>query len=68
MPDPSAALRVGEIVLDVDAVRKVLPRLCPEILTDAEVTKLDIADLFAVAAEITNFLLSKNLRADSLPT
>lgn len=45
--------------LDVDALRKVLPRISSPTLTDAEVLNMDPADLLQLGAEFGDFLLPK---------
>lgn len=46
--------------MDTDAIVKVLPRLCD--LTDAEVKRLDPADLTQLGTEVAGFLLAKRYR------
>lgn len=58
-------VRVGQ--MDVDEIRKLIPRISSPVLIDAEVDQLDVADLMEVAAAIGNFLLSKRQRA-AFPT
>lgn len=52
--------------MDVDALRKVLPRITTPTLTDVEVGRLDPADLTACAIEVSGFLLQKSAKEASL--
>src|SRR5690606_1229803 len=45
--------------LDVNALQKVLPRICTPLITSADVRGLDPADLFALGAEVARFLTQK---------
>lgn len=49
--------------LDVNDLRKVLPRLTIPPLTVQEIDALDPSDLVALGSEVTNFLLPKAARA-----
>lgn len=49
--------------LDVDAMRKVLPRISTPTLTEADVLRLDPADLMQLGGEFADFLLSKAVKA-----
>lgn len=51
--------------LEVDEVRKLLPRITTPTLTVADVDALDPADLLSLGAEIADFLLPKRAKADS---
>lgn len=53
--------------MNVDEVRKLLPRITIPTITVMEVDKLDPADLMEIAGEIGDFLLSKQRKA-ALPT
>lgn len=48
--------------MHADAVMAVLPRICEPKLTPPEVATMDPADLFACAAEISNFLLPTSMQ------
>jgi len=48
--------------LDVDEIRKLLPRISDPILTTADVDNLDPADLLQMGGEIVDFLLPKAKR------
>lgn len=52
--------------LKVDALVKLLPRVTVPMLTPAEVSNMDPADLLACGAEIGSFLLQKAQRTDAL--
>lgn len=52
--------------LKVDALAKLLPRVTTPILSPAEVSNMDPADLLACGAEIGSFLLQKAQRTDAL--
>jgi hypothetical protein len=64
-PD-SGALRGLTLVdlsqLDVNALHKVLPRISQPTLTPADCQALDPADLLALGAEVSGFLLQKAKR------
>ena len=47
------------IQMDVDALKKVLPRISTPTLTEADVLKMDPADLMEAAIKISGFLLKK---------
>lgn len=62
-------LRGGISLLDLgnlkmDALAKVIPRVTIPTINEAEVHMLDLADVFAIGAEIASFLLKKAKRAD----
>ena len=59
-----ALVELGQ--LKVDALTKLLPRVTLPILTPAEVSNMDPADLLACGAEIGSFLLQKSQRTDAL--
>lgn len=67
-PD-SGALRglslVDVLRMDVDALRKLLPRITDPTLTEADVANLDPADLMQLASKVTGFLLTKAARQDA---
>ena len=52
--------------LKTDALIKVLPRITMPVLSPAEVSNMDPADLLACGAEIGSFLLQKAQRMDAL--
>jgi Phage tail assembly chaperone proteins, E, or 41 or 14 len=49
--------------LDVDALQKVLPRISSPTLTDADVARLDPADLVQLGGVFGSFLLPKAVKA-----
>ncbi|TXE26939.1 phage tail assembly protein [Serratia ureilytica] len=49
---------------DVDSLIRVLPRITMPSLTQSEIQKLDPADLYSLAAEVTLFLLPKSVLSD----
>ncbi|KVX12196.1 phage tail protein [Burkholderia ubonensis] len=49
--------------LDVDALRKVLPRISSPTLTETDVTMMDPADLVALGGIFAGFLMPKALKA-----
>ncbi|RQU48394.1 tape measure chaperone protein [Burkholderia phage Milagro] len=49
--------------LDVDALRKVLPRISTPTLTEMDVTLMDPADLVALGGIFAGFLMPKALKA-----
>jgi hypothetical protein len=51
--------------MDVQALRKVLPRISTPTLTDHEIGLLDPADLFQLGSEVTGFLLPKSAKAEA---
>jgi len=50
--------------LDVNALRKVLPRITTPSLTDIEIGRLDPADLLDLGMKVGNFLLKKSAKAE----
>ena len=48
--------------LDVDEIRKLLPRITQPVLTAADVDQLDPADTLQLGGEIVDFLLPKAKR------
>lgn len=58
-------VRLGQ--MDVDEIRKLLPRITIPTLLAEEVDRLDPADLMELAGEVGDFLLSKERKA-ALPT
>jgi len=46
--------------LDVSALHKVLPRITAPTLTEADISKLCLADLLALGAEIAGFFARKD--------
>lgn len=51
--------------LDGNAIMKVVPRISDPALTDAEMTKVDGADLLQMGAAVASFLLPKGLLAEA---
>lgn len=49
---------------DVDSLIRVLPRITMPSLTQGEIQKLDPADLYSMATEVTLFLLPKSVLLD----
>lgn len=49
--------------LDVDAMRKVLPRITNPTLTEADISRLAPADLMQLGGEFADFLLPKAQKA-----
>ncbi|RKU01818.1 phage tail assembly protein [Burkholderia sp. Nafp2/4-1b] len=49
--------------LEVDALRRVLPRISTPTLTEADVTLMDPADLVALGGIFAGFLMPKALKA-----
>jgi hypothetical protein len=49
--------------LDVDALRKVLPRISTPTLTEMDVVNMDPADLVALGGMFAGFLMPKALKA-----
>ncbi|ATM78979.1 phage tail protein [Serratia fonticola] len=49
---------------DVNSVIKVLPRLTTPVLTEQEVSLLDPADFYSMAAELSIFFVPKAMAAD----
>jgi hypothetical protein len=49
--------------MNVNALHKVLPRISSPSLTEADVAKLDPADLTDMASEVAGFLLKKSPEA-----
>jgi len=52
--------------MDVQALRKVLPRISSPSLTDVEVGRMDPADLMQCGVAVASFLLTKKARQASL--
>lgn len=51
--------------LDVNALRKVLPRITTPTLTDVEVGRMDPADLVEIGTKVAGFLLRKSAKAEA---
>lgn len=51
--------------MDVNSLIKVLPRISSPTLTTVEVSSMDPADLVALSAKITGFLLQKSTKTDA---
>lgn len=52
--------------MDVGALRKVLPRISTPALLDADIARMDPADLVQLAVAVCGFLLQKSAKAESL--
>ena len=57
---------VDLVKLEVDALKRLLPRISEPHLTEADVDALDPSDLFQMASEVAGFLLPKGMQPDSL--
>ena len=53
--------------MDVGAITRVLPRVTEPALTEAEVGRMDPADLLQLGAAVTAFLLPKASRPEASP-
>jgi hypothetical protein len=51
--------------LDVNALAKVLPRISDPALTEADVLRMDPADLVQLGTEVAGFLVPKSAKADA---
>ncbi|WP_095184143.1 phage tail assembly protein [Pseudomonas sp. Irchel 3H9] len=51
--------------MEVDSLIKVLPRISSPTLTTLEVKSMDPADLFAISAKVSGFLLQKSMKTDA---
>ena len=51
------------MMMDVEAIQKVLPRCTEPPLIQAEIDQLDPADLVQLGTAVSGFLLTKKLRA-----
>lgn len=51
--------------LDVNALRKVVPRISTPSLTDVEVGRMDPADLVEIGTTVAGFLLRKSAKAEA---
>jgi len=54
--------------LEVNALRKVLPRITTPMLTDIEVGRMDPADLVELGTTVAGFLLRKSVKAEAFLT
>lgn len=54
--------------LEVNALRKVLPRITTPMLTDIEVGRMDPADLVELGSTVASFLLRKSVKAEAFLT
>lgn len=54
--------------MDVNELRKLLPRISMPPVHEAEIDAMDPGDLFALAGALTDFLLHSSARQDSPPT
>jgi hypothetical protein len=52
---------------DVVALTKVLPRISQPTLTEADVTRMDPADLVQLGTEVAAFLVPKHSKVDPFP-
>lgn len=52
------------VSLDVDALRKVLPRISSPTLTEFDVSMMDPADLVALGGIFAGFLMPKAMKAN----
>lgn len=50
---------------DVDAMIKVLPRMTSPALTEAEITRMELPDMIAIAGKVIGFLTPKSLQPSS---
>lgn len=57
---------VNLLQMDVDALVRVLPRISTPTLTEADVARMDLADLMQAGSVVSNFLLPASARTDSL--
>ena len=58
-------LKLTELAsLEVDSLRKLLPRISTPPLTEADVVNLALADLFQLGGAFTHFLLPKSLQTN----
>ena len=58
---------VDLIQLDANTLQKLLPRISQPSLTEAEVQKMDIADLTACGMVVSGFLAQKSLKEQYQP-
>jgi hypothetical protein len=62
-------ISLSELInLDVNALRKVLPRITSPALTDAEIGRLDPADLLDIGGKVATFLLKKSVKEQAFLT
>ncbi|WP_454255175.1 phage tail assembly protein [Pseudomonas sp. Marseille-Q8238] len=54
--------------LEVNALRKVLPRITTPLITDVEVGRLDPADLVELGSTVAGFLVRKSVKAEAFLT
>lgn len=54
--------------LEVNALRKVLPRITSPALTDIEVGRMDPADLVELGSQVASFLLRKSVKTEAFLT
>jgi hypothetical protein len=54
--------------LEVNALRKVLPRITTPTLTDIEVGRMDPPDLLEIGGKVATFLLRKSVKAEAFLT
>ncbi|MDB5725471.1 MAG: phage-related tail protein [Novosphingobium sp.] len=55
-------IRVAQ--MEVDDLRKLLPRITIPVLTDHEVGLIESEDLMAIASELSDFLLTRRMREE----
>ena len=68
--EPRGVVLSDLLRMEATAVSNVLPRITQPSLTAQEVAKMDPADLFQCAVQVTDFLLPKSMKpqAESTPT
>ncbi|ELO1553962.1 phage tail assembly protein [Aeromonas hydrophila] len=55
-------LNMTDVVqMDVNALTKLLPRITTPILTEAEISNMDPADLMQLGSEVSTFLVPKRM-------
>lgn len=54
--------------MDVQALRKVLPRITSPALTEQEIGRMDPADLVEIGSQVSTFLLRKSVKAEAFLT
>ncbi|MDQ8022194.1 MAG: phage tail assembly protein [Moraxellaceae bacterium] len=60
-------VHLGELFkLDVASLIRVLPRITSPALTEADVMNLDPADLLQMGAMVSDFLLTRGMKAEAL--
>ncbi|MFY9326426.1 MAG: phage tail assembly protein, partial [Georgfuchsia sp.] len=51
--------------MDVNALTRVVPRISDPTLTEAEVARMDPADLVSIGSEVAGFLLPRSVQAEA---